>query len=104
MPTNAATEPTDRSMWPAMMTITMPMARIRMYEYCCTTLITLVGSRVSPPDRISNSTMITTSAMTMLYWPIPRPPVRARRAARGDFVGVVVVLIGRLRSFWSRSC
>ena len=30
MPTNAATEPTDRSMWPAMITITMPMARIRM--------------------------------------------------------------------------
>ncbi len=28
-PTNAQTEPTDRSMWPAMMTITMPMARIR---------------------------------------------------------------------------
>ena len=30
MPTKAATEPTDRSMWPAMITITMPMARIRM--------------------------------------------------------------------------
>ncbi len=29
-PTNAATEPTDRSMWPAMMIITMPIARIRM--------------------------------------------------------------------------
>ncbi len=30
MPMNAATEPTDRSMWPAMMTMTIPMARIRM--------------------------------------------------------------------------
>ena len=30
MPTNAATDPTDRSMCPAMMTITMPIARIRM--------------------------------------------------------------------------
>ena len=29
-PMNAATEPTDRSMWPAMMIITMPIARIRM--------------------------------------------------------------------------
>ena len=29
-PTKAATEPTERSMWPAMMTSTMPMARIRM--------------------------------------------------------------------------
>ena len=29
-PTNAATDPTDRSMWPAMMTITIPIARIRM--------------------------------------------------------------------------
>ena len=30
MPVNAATDPTDRSMWPMMMTITMPIARIRM--------------------------------------------------------------------------
>ena len=30
MPTNAATEPTDRSMCPAMITITMPIARTRM--------------------------------------------------------------------------
>ncbi len=30
MPVNAATEPTDRSMCPAMITITMPIARIRM--------------------------------------------------------------------------
>ena len=29
-PLKATTEPTDRSMWPAMMTITMPMARMRM--------------------------------------------------------------------------
>ena len=30
MPVNAATEPTDRSMCPAMITMTMPIARIRM--------------------------------------------------------------------------
>ena len=29
-PTNAASEPTDRSMCPAMITITMPIARTRM--------------------------------------------------------------------------
>lgn len=29
-PTSAVREPTDRSMWPAMMTIIIPMARIRM--------------------------------------------------------------------------
>lgn len=29
-PMNAVIEPTDRSMWPAMMTIIMPIARIRM--------------------------------------------------------------------------
>ena len=29
-PTKALTDPTDRSMCPAMITITMPMARIRM--------------------------------------------------------------------------
>lgn len=30
MPTTAATDPTDRSMWPAMITRTMPIERIRM--------------------------------------------------------------------------
>jgi hypothetical protein len=30
MPVKAATEPTDRSMCPAMITMTMPMARMRM--------------------------------------------------------------------------
>jgi hypothetical protein len=30
MPTNAAMEPTERSMWPAMITSTIPIARIRM--------------------------------------------------------------------------
>ena len=30
IPTNAATEPTDRSMCPAMITITIPIARMRM--------------------------------------------------------------------------
>ncbi len=30
IPVNAATEPTERSMCPAMITITMPIARIRM--------------------------------------------------------------------------
>ncbi|MGX1300669.1 hypothetical protein RKD35_002157 [Streptomyces albogriseolus] len=29
-PTNAVSEPTDRSMWPEMMTSIMPIARIRM--------------------------------------------------------------------------
>ena len=29
-PMKPAMDPTERSMWPAMMTITMPMARIRM--------------------------------------------------------------------------
>ena len=32
-PTKAATEPTDRSMWPATITITMPIARIKMYPF-----------------------------------------------------------------------
>ncbi len=30
MPVTAATDPTDRSMWPAMITSTMPIARMRM--------------------------------------------------------------------------
>ena len=30
IPTNAATEPTERSMCPAMITITIPIARMRM--------------------------------------------------------------------------
>ena len=42
-PVSATTEPTDRSMCPAMITMTMPIARIRMYEYCRTMLVTFVG-------------------------------------------------------------
>ena len=33
-PMNPAMEPTDRSMWPAMITMTMPIARTRMYPFC----------------------------------------------------------------------
>jgi hypothetical protein len=62
-PVSATTEPTERSMCPAMITMTMPMARIRMYEYCRTMLVTFVGFSESPPVRIANSAMITTNAM-----------------------------------------
>ena len=53
-PTNAATEPTDRSMWPAMMTITMPIARTRMYPFCTTRFEMFCGRSRMPSVRIAN--------------------------------------------------
>ncbi len=48
-PAKAATDPTERSIWPAMITSTMPIARIRMYALPLNRLMTLVGVRVLPP-------------------------------------------------------
>ncbi|MET3800547.1 hypothetical protein ABID70_000502 [Clavibacter michiganensis] len=42
-PTVATTEPTDRSMWPAMITMTMPIARISTYAFCWMRFATLPG-------------------------------------------------------------
>ena len=67
MPTNAATDPTDRSMWPAMITMTMPIASTSTYELPLTMLIMLLGSSVLPV-RIWNSTMMTTRAPRMPNW------------------------------------
>ena len=99
MPTNAATEPTDRSMWPAMMTITMPMARMRTYAFWLTRLIRLTGSRVFPPVRISNRMMMTTRAPRMPNWrPVDWPPpnIFPRSRIPPDFFssGICVVIIG----------
>lgn len=62
-PVSATTDPTERSMCPPMITITMPMARIRMYEYCRTMLVRLPGASSTPSVRIANSAMIATNAM-----------------------------------------
>ncbi len=71
MPVNAATDPTERSMCPMMMTITMPIARIRMYEYWLTTLMRFPEDSVSPvPLKIHVSTWKTTRMTTRL----PRMP------------------------------
>ena len=67
-PTKAATEPTDRSMWRATITITMPMARIRICAFCTTRLETLSGLSSTPSVVIWKSTTIAASAMIMPYW------------------------------------
>jgi hypothetical protein len=61
MPTNAAIEPTERSMCPATMTISIPMARIRMYEYWLTSEMRLPEFSVRPSVRIWNSRTIATN-------------------------------------------
>ena len=69
-PTNAATEPTDRSMWRATITITMPMARIRICAFCTTRLETFSGLSSTPSVVIWNRTTIAARAMIMPYWRI----------------------------------
>ena len=62
-PLAATTEPTDRSMCPAMMTRIMPIARIRMYEFCTMMLLMFCGCSRSPPVSTVNSTTISANAM-----------------------------------------
>ncbi len=64
----AATEPTDRSMWPPMMTITMPMASTRMYEYWSTTLVRFSGLSSVPSVKNVNRATIATNAMKIPLW------------------------------------
>ncbi len=66
-PMKPTIEPTDRSMWPAMMTMTMPAARIITYAFCWIRLATLFGSRSLPSVMISKSRTIAKSAPTMPY-------------------------------------
>mgnify|MGYP006912542273 CR=1 FL=1 len=66
---NAATEPTERSMWPATITITMPMARIRMYPFCTIRLEMFCGRSRMPWVRIENSTTTAMRAMKMPFLP-----------------------------------
>ena len=66
-PTKAATEPTDRSMWRAMMTMTMPIARIRIDAFWVSRLVTLSGRSSTPSVLIWKNTTIATRAMTMPY-------------------------------------
>ena len=65
IPTAAATDPTERSMCPAMMTRTIPMAMTRMYELPLKMLMTFSGLRTRPPVMIWKSTMSATSAKIM---------------------------------------
>ena len=66
-PVSATTEPTERSMCPAMITITMPIARIRMYEYCSTMLVRLPAERKAG-FRIAKNATIATKATRMPLW------------------------------------
>ena len=68
MPANAATEPTERSMCPATITMSMPMARIRMYEFCWNSAIRLSDRSVSPSVRIWNSKTIATRVKIIPNW------------------------------------
>ncbi len=84
-PTKAATEPTDRSMWPAMMTITMPIARTRMYPFCTTRLEMFCGRSRMPSVRNANSATTAISAMKMPFLP------RSARTWLSQFVNLFSV-------------
>jgi len=107
MPVNAATEPTERSMWPAMMTITIPIARIRMYEYCWTMLMMFPGWRVLPPVQIWKNTMMMMSAPRIPNcFSDPPPPNRLRRSRMLNplFFSVTGALMRRQLSVRTKSC
>jgi hypothetical protein len=61
-PVSATTDPTDRSMCPAMITMTMPIASTRMYEYCRMMFVMLIGLSETPSVRIANRAMMATNA------------------------------------------
>ena len=66
-PTNAATEPTERSMCRATITITMPMARIRIWAFWTTRLETLSGLSSTPSVVIWKRMTSTARAMIIPY-------------------------------------
>ena len=68
MPTKAATEPTDRSMCPAMITSAMPTARISTYAFSVTMLMMLSGVSSIPPVSTWNSSSRKTRAMVIPNW------------------------------------
>ena len=95
-PTMATIEPTDRSMCPAMMTITIPMARMSTYAFCWMRLLTLPGYNRRPSVRIwNNATMITNAAR--------RPYCRRLIVILGRLVLASAAAIIGLRPFL-RSC
>ena len=61
-PVSATTEPTDRSMCPPMIRMTIPIARTRMYEYWRTMLVMLPGLSSTPSVRTAKSATMTTRA------------------------------------------
>ena len=66
-PTKAATDPTERSMCRATITMTMPMARIRIWAFWTTRFETLSGLSSTPSVVIWNSSTIAARAMIMPY-------------------------------------
>jgi hypothetical protein len=66
-PTIATTEPTERSMCPAIITTTMPTARMSTYAFCWMRLLMLPGSRRRPLVRIWNRITITARAARIPY-------------------------------------
>ncbi len=68
MPVKAATEPTERSMCPATITMSMPMARIRMYEFCWNSAIRLSDRSVSPSVQIWKIKTIATRVKIIPNW------------------------------------
>ena len=99
-PTKAATDPTDRSMWPATITITMPMARIRIWAFCTTRFETLSGLSSTPSVVTWNRTTIAASAMIIPYWRMLPRRMCGQRAHRSTSHPLVMY---RIRDSWVAS-
>ena len=103
---NAATDPTDRSMWPATMTSTMPIASTRMYPFCTIRFEMFCGRSRMPLVVIVKNSTTAIRAMKMPFLPrslttcgqSEREPVRGRADLLGEF-GLGARGVGHQRCF-----
>jgi len=65
-PVKPASEPADRSMWPVIITMTIPMARIEVNTDCLNRLDRFRGLRKVPPVIPVKISQIATRAMTIM--------------------------------------
>ena len=79
-PSSPARAPTDRSIWPATITSTMPMARIEVTAICRASSDRLRGLRNVPSVMSEKTIQITSSAPTIVS---ARQGIRNRGAAAG---------------------
>src|SRR5690606_5281667 len=97
-PTKAATEPTDRSIWPATMISNMPTAMMTMWLFCRNRLVRLTGRNRMPPVTTWKKAIMMISANRMPYSRMLRrmkPNVSPERSVVvSDMCGLCLDLLG----------